>query len=191
VSLPLLRPVSLTHLNSASVVATYKLGIYVGQDKHYVPKNPTCRHSSLTLNHISGTDNSKGLKYLMSQYIPSQFESYGTTFWIPSQLEPTLALIGTSLPALRKLFTQISGGITTQGDKSITPNSPYGSNISRPLQHVGTQKSIESTNSTRVLIECQVEPLELGVSPNPPAPDRGIPLATLRSQMPNINSVFV
>ena len=38
----------------------------------------------------------------MSRLVPPQFDHYGTTFWIPSQVEPTVALIGTSLPALRQ-----------------------------------------------------------------------------------------
>ena len=42
-----------------------------------------------------------GLRYEMSSLIPPQFDHYGTTFWIPPQVEPTVALIGTSLPALR------------------------------------------------------------------------------------------
>ena len=36
----------------------------------------------------------------MSMLIPPQFDTYGVSFWIPSQVEPTVALIGTSLPAL-------------------------------------------------------------------------------------------
>lgn len=38
----------------------------------------------------------------MSRLIPPQFDTYGRTFWIPSQVEPTVALIGTSLPAIRQ-----------------------------------------------------------------------------------------
>ena len=34
----------------------------------------------------------------MSMLIPPQFDTYGVSFWIPSQVEPTVALIGTSLP---------------------------------------------------------------------------------------------
>ena len=41
----------------------------------------------------------------MSTLIPPQFDTYGRTFWIPSQVEPTVALIGTSLPALRQGLT--------------------------------------------------------------------------------------
>ena len=38
----------------------------------------------------------------MSLLLPPQFQRYATTFWILSQVEPTVALIGTSLPALRQ-----------------------------------------------------------------------------------------
>lgn len=40
----------------------------------------------------------------MSRLIPPQFDTYGVTFWISSQLEPTVALIGASMPALRHAF---------------------------------------------------------------------------------------
>lgn len=46
-----------------------------------------------------------GLNYEMSNLIPPQFDTYGVTFWIPSQVEPTVALIGASMPALRHAFT--------------------------------------------------------------------------------------
>lgn len=46
-----------------------------------------------------------GFRYAMSRLIPPQFDSYGTTFWIPSQVEPAVALIGTSLPAIRQSLT--------------------------------------------------------------------------------------
>lgn len=47
----------------------------------------------------------------MSRLIPPQFDSYGTTFWIPSQVEPAVALVGTSLPAIRQSIT-VSEGFT-------------------------------------------------------------------------------
>lgn len=40
----------------------------------------------------------------MSRLVPPQFDHYGKTFWIPSQVEPTVALVGASLPALRAAF---------------------------------------------------------------------------------------
>jgi hypothetical protein len=37
----------------------------------------------------------------MSRAIPPQWDKYGYTFWIPTQVEPTVAIIGSALPALR------------------------------------------------------------------------------------------
>lgn len=42
----------------------------------------------------------------MSRITPPQFDDYGRTFWVPSQVEPCVALIGTSIPALRHLFVE-------------------------------------------------------------------------------------
>lgn len=39
----------------------------------------------------------------MSRFIPGTFANYGKTFWIPSQVEPSVALIGASLPGLNHL----------------------------------------------------------------------------------------
>ncbi len=44
----------------------------------------------------------------MHDYIPIEWECYGTALWIPSQLELAVALIGTSLPALRQLLLKDS-----------------------------------------------------------------------------------
>jgi hypothetical protein len=40
----------------------------------------------------------------MSTLVPPQFDEYGKTFWIPSQVEPSVALIGAALPALRPML---------------------------------------------------------------------------------------
>ncbi|KAI1466787.1 uncharacterized protein F4812DRAFT_65970 [Daldinia caldariorum] len=69
----------------ASIAAAYKLAVFVLQMERYVPTDPTW------------------LKYSMSRFIPAQFDEYGVTFWIPTQVEPTVALIGTSIPALYQL----------------------------------------------------------------------------------------
>jgi hypothetical protein len=51
--------------------------------------------------------------------MPPQYNVYGKIFWIPSHVEPTVALIGTSIPALLRvsssanlLFTKIRSVIT-------------------------------------------------------------------------------
>lgn len=45
-----------------------------------------------------------GYNYEVALYISPQFEQQGVTFFIPSQVEPSLGLIGASLPALWPLF---------------------------------------------------------------------------------------
>lgn len=40
----------------------------------------------------------------MSRAIPPQWDKYGYTFWIPTHVEPTVAIIGSALPALRNHF---------------------------------------------------------------------------------------
>ncbi|KAI4122335.1 MAG: hypothetical protein LQ338_005874 [Usnochroma carphineum] len=72
---------------AASIVAAYKLAIFVVEMRRYTDINP------------------KWLRYEMSRLVPPQFDTYGRTFWIPSQVEPTVALIGTSLPAIRQSLT--------------------------------------------------------------------------------------
>ncbi|OTA55079.1 hypothetical protein K449DRAFT_425945 [Hypoxylon sp. EC38] len=51
--------------------------------------------------------------YLMSRYIPVQFDNYGVAVWIPGQLEPTLALLGASLPAVYPLCKRASARVVT------------------------------------------------------------------------------
>ncbi|KUI73803.1 hypothetical protein VM1G_09639 [Cytospora mali] len=79
---------------AASVVAAYKLAIYVIQFYRFTDIDP------------------RWLNYEMSRLIPPQFDSYGVTFWIPSQVEPTVALIGASLPALRAAFLTVAPRIS-------------------------------------------------------------------------------
>ncbi|KAI1208144.1 uncharacterized protein F4807DRAFT_431756 [Annulohypoxylon truncatum] len=74
----------------ASIAAAYKLAVQVKETWHHVPQ------------HL------EWFNYLMSRFVPTQFESYGVTFWVPSVVEPTVALIGTSLPALQQLRIKTS-----------------------------------------------------------------------------------
>ncbi|KAM7210769.1 hypothetical protein V8F06_013847 [Rhypophila decipiens] len=48
------------------------------------------------------------LNYQLSLGIPPQWREYGVTFWIPSMVEPTLAMICASLPGLQPAF--VKGG---------------------------------------------------------------------------------
>ncbi|KAI1391740.1 uncharacterized protein F4822DRAFT_441030 [Hypoxylon trugodes] len=74
---------------AASVVAAYKLGVSIVEWVHVVPPD------------------SPFWKYQLSLYVPGQYDSYGRTFWIPATCEPTIALVGTSLPAFRQLVSSI------------------------------------------------------------------------------------
>ncbi|KAK8081371.1 hypothetical protein PG996_000152 [Apiospora saccharicola] len=60
-----------------------------------------------------------GLRYKMSRFVPGQFKEYGTTFWIPSQVEPAVALIGTSMPALKQILGHAFSGRISRKTKEI------------------------------------------------------------------------
>lgn len=72
----------------------------------------------------------------MSTLIPPQFDTYGRTFWIPSQVEPTVALIGTSLPAIRQSLASAAQRVSKAwSEMSFTLSS-------RPKQGSGVGGSI-------------------------------------------------
>lgn len=80
------------------------------------------------------------MNYEMSRLIPPQFDTYGVTFWIPSQVEPTVALIGASVPALRHAFTaalpQLSRIWTSLKSGSSQPTKQYGSLKAQAYQDI-------------------------------------------------------
>ncbi|KAL8916331.1 MAG: hypothetical protein Q9172_006351 [Xanthocarpia lactea] len=80
---------------AASIAAAYKLAIFVIEMERYTKIPP------------------EWLRYEMSRRVPPQFDTYGRTFWIPSQVEPSVALIGTSLPALRQSILSASQRLST------------------------------------------------------------------------------
>ncbi|KAK7959062.1 uncharacterized protein PG986_003916 [Apiospora aurea] len=103
---------------AACVAAAYKLGVFVDQQNHYIPTDMTW------------------LQYLMSRFVPGQFNLYGTTFWIPSQVEPTVALVGTSMPALKQWFRHASERLGSRDTKNTSAHSGSGSNHSKHLPRV-------------------------------------------------------
>ncbi|KAI0468863.1 hypothetical protein F4859DRAFT_516613 [Xylaria cf. heliscus] len=88
--MPLQRRVGVTVMfllgASASVASVYKLAIYLVELDRTNTADPVW------------------FEYMLSQVIPVQFDDYGVTVWIPCQLEPTSALIGSSLPAIYRLL---------------------------------------------------------------------------------------
>ncbi len=63
----------------------------------------------------------------MSTLVPPQFDVYGTTFWIPAQVEPSVALIGASLPGIRPIIRRASDRVSVAWRSTRWPsNSPSG-----------------------------------------------------------------
>ncbi|PYH43914.1 uncharacterized protein BP01DRAFT_322246 [Aspergillus saccharolyticus JOP 1030-1] len=96
---------------AASIAAAYKLGVFVDQMNRIDSINPYW------------------LQYAMSRVTPPQFDKYGLTFWIPSQVEPCVGLIGASLPALRGLivdrFKQLSSAVYFSRKGLVSSDPPY------------------------------------------------------------------
>ncbi|MCJ1247588.1 hypothetical protein MMC30_004803 [Trapelia coarctata] len=90
---------------AASIAAAYKLAIFVTQMQRFTAINP------------------RWLQYQMSMLIPPQFDQYGTTFWIPSQVEPTVALIGASLPAIRHFMGTTAKQVFTSSSSKFKQSS--------------------------------------------------------------------
>lgn len=76
----------------------------------------------------------------MSLLVPPQFDTYGVTFWIPSQVEPTVALIGTSLPAMQhslvsaahrvsQLWSQVSTSVLRSRHAAAVSSRPEPSSV--------------------------------------------------------------
>lgn len=97
---------------------------------------------------------SQGIVTEMSRLIPPQFNKYGYTFWIPSQVEPTVAMIGTSLPALGGVFVRagerINGAIrhTLNNRTKISKTFPAATSNHAP-SYFKNYNNIESAESQR------------------------------------------
>lgn len=96
----------------------------------------------------------------MSTLVPPQFDQYGTTFWIPSQVEPSVALIGTSLPALRPalgvVIHKVSSSLSSlKSSFKATKNESWSdSDGQKTLQkgspNIGTYIELQEHTSQRV-----------------------------------------
>ncbi|CAG8979683.1 hypothetical protein HYALB_00003914 [Hymenoscyphus albidus] len=95
--------------SSACIAVSYKLAVFVMQMAKYDHIDPRWMMTQL------------------SRVVPPQFDAYGYTFWIPSQVEPTVALIGTSLPAISQALMKLSPGfkkfMATVGSTNRTKSS--------------------------------------------------------------------
>ncbi|KAL2164999.1 hypothetical protein VTH06DRAFT_295 [Thermothelomyces fergusii] len=80
---------------TASGAAAWKLGVYAWEMRRLYDIDP------------------RWYDYQMSRLVPPQFDSYGVTFWLPSMLEPTLAMICASLPGLRPALGRIYDALSS------------------------------------------------------------------------------
>ncbi|KAK4248355.1 hypothetical protein C7999DRAFT_31263 [Corynascus novoguineensis] len=92
---------------TASGAAAWKLGMYVWE-----------------LNRLYDID-PRWYNYEMSRVVPPQFDSYGVTFWIPSMLEPTLAMMCASLPGLRPALGRISETLSSVFASTFRRSHPH------------------------------------------------------------------
>jgi len=110
----------------------------------------------------------EGLQYVMSRYIAGQWDQYGLTFWIPSQIEPTVALIGTSLPALGQVFSQASRHLSELWSKrTSSKGSSYNetSGVDLDSERTGNKK-----RRLRSLEDSEVELCDVDASPKRDTP---------------------
>ena len=98
---------------------------------------------------------------MLSRVIPVQFATFGLTYWIPCQVEPSIALIGMSLPAMRQLYFKLRGrempGTNASASKPGMSGLSGGSNTKKSAlasQDYGTQSGrfyqINDTNSSEI-----------------------------------------
>ncbi|KAK0636789.1 hypothetical protein B0T17DRAFT_613471 [Bombardia bombarda] len=115
----------------STVCAAYKLAVFVLEMARYDMIDKTW------------------FDYELSRLIPPQFDHYGVTYWIPSQVEPTVALIGASLPGLRQGVGRVWGTVSAYRSRnSSNRGTKTGATVDRTA--LGTWKSQAPKTDTRV-----------------------------------------
>ncbi|KAF2012411.1 hypothetical protein BU24DRAFT_484056 [Aaosphaeria arxii CBS 175.79] len=97
---------------SACVAASYKLAVWVTQWQR------------------TGNIDPSWFKTQMSRVIPPQWDSFGYTFWLPSQVEPTVAIIGSALPAYRQHLFHLYQRISSEVRSFSMGKSSYSMDVS-------------------------------------------------------------
>ncbi|RDA84358.1 hypothetical protein CP532_2599 [Ophiocordyceps camponoti-leonardi (nom. inval.)] len=107
----------------ASVVTAVKLGIFVNDMNGYSEFDPYCKSLAFqAINQVLELTGSVPVaRYQLVYFLPAQLSHNGLTFWLPSHLEPTVALIGASLPGLRPALN-IVGANVSQRLRSLYPS---------------------------------------------------------------------
>ena len=81
----------------------------------------------------------------MSLLIPPEFDTFGVTFWIPGTVEPTVALIGTSLPAFRQFLSKLKPAMdkVSKMIPSSGPTTAKGSAINASNGGITVRRNID------------------------------------------------
>ncbi|RYO15430.1 hypothetical protein AA0111_g11735 [Alternaria arborescens] len=144
---------------AASVTAAYKLAIFVTQMERYTKIDPKCELLSAST-HETQSNKMPGLQYEMSTLVPPQFDEYGKTFWIPSQIEPSVALIGAALPALypmvqgamHRVMATISSISSTASSGSRTRSHPE-SQVCQPRRQTPEKSLLQSNDGSYIELD--------------------------------------
>ncbi|KAI1762243.1 hypothetical protein GGR53DRAFT_521814 [Hypoxylon sp. FL1150] len=97
-----------------------------------------------------------GFEYLLSRYIPVQFDNYGVAVWIPSQLEPTLALMGGSLPAVYPLWIGFSSSVFKKISERWSSPAQSGDVQSKPnLVTFGSPRKFHKLDGSQIELQPQ------------------------------------
>lgn len=113
--------------------------------ERYTQINPICKQTPYRRQDTRNTNIFLGLNYQMSMLVPPQFDQYGTTYWIPSQVEPSVALIGTALPALRPMVQGAAQRMTT-AFSGVTNNSGKSTGHSGVSHNFAPERSLLSAD---------------------------------------------
>ncbi|KAF3059928.1 hypothetical protein GL218_08761 [Daldinia childiae] len=130
---------------AASIAAALKLALFVDGIRRFVVTDPVF------------------FQYLASRFIAGSFAGYGETFWIPSQVEPTVALIGASLPALGHSMKLVAGRVTKVWS-SLTSTSKTTTYDSQSNPPTFGHKQTPSKGGFQPLNESQIELRDTGRS---------------------------
>ncbi|KAI1479992.1 hypothetical protein F4774DRAFT_380500 [Daldinia eschscholtzii] len=123
---------------AASIAAALKLALFVDGIRRFVVTDPVF------------------FQYLASRFIAGSFDGYGETFWIPSQVEPTVALIGASLPALGHTMKLFAGHVTKVWS-SLTSSSKTATYDSQSNPQTFGAKPTSNKGGFQPLTESQIE----------------------------------
>ncbi|KAH7408178.1 hypothetical protein DE146DRAFT_785652 [Phaeosphaeria sp. MPI-PUGE-AT-0046c] len=130
----------------APIAAAYKLAVFIQQSEDFSSTDP------------------HWFDYQASYYIPPQYNQYGKVFWIPTQVEPTVALIGTSVPALLRVgsvaslqFSKIRSAVASSLRLSGSSGSQHSRDRTYNETGIRQRQPNQGGSKTQIVNESDVE----------------------------------